>query len=100
MPTNCKLLKYKVLLSDNVFPDSYEYAKKMLKRLGVEYISYHACLIDYIIYRGEYMDKVICIQCRHNYKSKNKGKAHGPPNKILKHMIIPRIQRLDFFVRS
>ena len=33
--------------------------KKLLKMLGVEYISYHACPNDCIIYRGEYAEKYI-----------------------------------------
>ena len=34
--------------------------------LGVTYISYHACLNDYILYRGEYADKEICPKCGHD----------------------------------
>ena len=60
MITNYRLFKDKVLLSDNVLPGSCEKAKKLLKMLGVEYISYHACPNDCIIYRGEYADKEIC----------------------------------------
>ena len=65
--------------------------------LGVEYISYYACPNDCILYRGEYADKEICLKSGHGKydKSKNKGKSHGPPFKISRHMpIIPRIQRL------
>ena len=97
MITNYRLFKGKVLPSDNVLRGSCEEAKKLLKMLGVEYISYHACPNDFILYRGEFLDKEICLKCGHDRynKSKNKGKAHGPPLKILRHMpIIPRIQRL------
>ena len=66
MITNYRLLKDKVLPSDNVLPDSYEEAKKLLKMLGVEYISYHACPDDYILYRGEYADKEIGPKCGHD----------------------------------
>ena len=52
MIINYKLFKDKVLPSDNVLPSSCEEAKKILKMLGVEYISYHACPNDCIIYRG------------------------------------------------
>jgi hypothetical protein len=38
----------------------------MMKMLGVEYISYHACLNDYIVYTNEYVDKNICIKCGHD----------------------------------
>ena len=91
------IFKYKVLPSDNVLPGSCKEAKQLLKMLGVEYISYHACLNDCIIYRGEYADKEICMKCEHDryHKLNKNGKSHGPPHKILRHMpIIPRIQRL------
>jgi hypothetical protein len=68
----------------------------MLKMLGVEYISYHACLNDCILYRGESTDKEIYMKCGHEryHKSNKKVKSHGPHN-ISRHMpIIPRIQRL------
>ena len=64
--TNYRLLRHKVLPSDNVLPDSCEEAKKLLKMLGVEYISYHACPNDRILYRGEYVDKEICLKCGHD----------------------------------
>ena len=53
------LFKDNVLTNDNIFPNNYEEANKMLKMLGVEYISYHACSNDYIPYRGDYVDKEI-----------------------------------------
>ena len=69
----------------------------MLKMLGVEYISYHACPNECMLYRGEYADKEICPKYGHGRytKSNNKGKSDGPPHKILRHMpIIPRTQSL------
>jgi hypothetical protein len=56
-PTNCRIFKDKALPSDNVFPGSYKEAKQLLKMLGVEYISYHACLNECILYRGKYIEK-------------------------------------------
>ena len=64
--TNYRLFKDKVLSSDNVLSSSCEEAKKLLKMLGVEYISYHACPNDCILYRGEYADKEMCSKCGHN----------------------------------
>ena len=66
MITNYRLFKDKVLPSDNVLPGSYKEAKKLLKMLGFEYISYHACPNDCILYRGEYGDKDICLKYGHN----------------------------------
>ena len=57
--TNYKLFKDKVLPSDDVLPD-------ILKMLGVEYISYHACPNYCILYRGEYAEKEICPKCGHD----------------------------------
>ena len=50
--TNYRLFKDKVLPSDNVFSGSFKEAMKLLRMLGVDYISYHACSNDCIIYRG------------------------------------------------
>jgi hypothetical protein len=86
-----------VFPSDNIFPNSCVEENKMLKMLGVEYISYHTCSNDFILYINEYVNKEICPECGHDryHKSKNKGKAHGPPHNILRHMpIITRIQSL------
>ena len=69
----------------------------MLKMLGVEYISYHTCSNDYILYRDAYANKEKCPKggCDRYQEYKNKNKEHGPPHKILRHMpIIPRIQRI------
>jgi hypothetical protein len=69
-----------------------------LKLLIVEYISYHACPSDFILYIGEYVDKEICSKGGHEryHKSNKNGKSHGdPPHNILRHMpIIPRIQSI------
>jgi len=54
------ILKDKVLLSNNILSSSCKEAKN-LKMLGVEYIPYDACSNDYILYRGEYVGKEICL---------------------------------------
>ena len=66
MITNYRLFKDKVLPSDNVLPSNYEEVNKLLKMLGVEDISYHACPNDYILYRGEYADKEMYPKCGHD----------------------------------
>ena len=70
MITNYRLFKDKVLPSDNALPGRCEEAKKLLKMLGVEYISYHACPNDCILYIGEYADKEICLKCGHDMYDK------------------------------
>jgi len=81
----------------NIFSGSYEEVNKLFKMLGVEYISYHACLNDCILYKGEYVDKEIYPKCGHDKypNSKKLGKLHGLAHNILRHIpIIPRIQIL------
>jgi hypothetical protein len=63
---NYRLLKDKVLLSDNVLPNSCAEAKQMLQILDVKYISYCACLDACILYINEYADKEICPECGHD----------------------------------
>ena len=60
------LFKYKVLPSDYVLPGNCEEANKLLKMLGVEYMSYHAYPNDCILYRGEYAYKEVCPKCGHD----------------------------------
>lgn len=52
--------KMRFFWRDNGFPNNYVKVKKMLKRLGVEYISCHACLNDCILYKDDYEDKNMC----------------------------------------
>ena len=66
MITNDRLFKDKFLPSDNLLPGICEEAKKLLKMLGVKYISYHACPNDCILYKGEYVDKDMCSKCQHD----------------------------------
>ena len=56
-PTNYRLFKDKVLPNDNFLHGRCKEAKKMLKMLGVEYISYYVCPNDCILYRGGYAKK-------------------------------------------
>ena len=63
MTTNYMLFKAKVIPSDNVLPGTQEEVKRLLKMLGFQYISYHACPNDYILYRGEYANKEMCPKC-------------------------------------
>ena len=56
-------------MNDNAFHGNCKEEKEILKMLGVEYISYHACPNNCILYRGEYADKEICPKCvRERYK--------------------------------
>ena len=61
MITNYRLFKDKVLPSDNVLHGSCKETKKLLKMLGVEYISYHACP-NYVFYIEENMQTKRYVQ--------------------------------------
>ena len=51
------------LPKDNVMPaNSYE-AKKIPSNLGLEYIKFHSCPNDCILYRGIYADESECPKC-------------------------------------
>ena len=65
-PSNYKLLKDKVLLGDNDFPNNFPEAEKMIKRFGVEYISYHACPNDCILNRDADVEKERCLEWWHD----------------------------------
>ena len=65
--------------------------------LGVEYIFYHDCLNDCMLYRGKYEDKEICpnVDMTGIRNQKMGVKEHGPPHNILRHLpIIPTIQKI------
>ena len=86
MPTNCKLLKYKVLSSKNVLHTRCKEAKIILKRVVIDYIFDRSCPNDFILYREKYEDTEICQECGHDRyrKLNNKGKENGPPPNILR----------------
>jgi hypothetical protein len=50
----------------------------MWKLLGVDYISYHACPNDCILYKNKYADKEICPKCGHERYHKQKLMQEHP----------------------
>ncbi|XP_074336335.1 uncharacterized protein LOC141673484 [Apium graveolens] len=53
-----------LLPKDNVMPPNAYEAKKTLSNLGLEYIKYHSCPNNYILYRGVNVDAFECPKCR------------------------------------
>ena len=41
-------------------------AKKILADVGMEYTTKHACQNDYILFRGEYANLDVCLECQAN----------------------------------
>ena len=67
-------------------------ACQLLVEFGIEYEQIHSCKNDFILYRGEYQNKVECHVCKENRYRRD---VQGPtvPKKVLRHMpIIPRLQ--------
>ena len=60
MPTNFRLYKDNVLMIDNLIPRNCKERNQVLKIMGVEHISYHAYINEYILYKG--YTEVICGQ--------------------------------------
>jgi hypothetical protein len=77
-----------------VLPSTCKEACKLLDELGIEYKQIHSSKNYFILYRGEYQNKVECPVCKEN---KYRTDVQGPtvPKKVLRHMpIIPRLQRM------
>ena len=85
------------LPKDNVMPaNSYE-AKKILSNLGLEYIKFHSCPNDCILYRGIYADESECPKCHlSRWKVGKDGKVRvNIPAKVMWYFpIIPRFRRM------
>ncbi|XP_017225239.2 uncharacterized protein LOC108201471 [Daucus carota subsp. sativus] len=77
-------------------PNAYE-VKKTLSNLGLEYIKYHSCPNDCILYRGVYVDASECPKCGlSRWKLGKDGKVRiNVPAKIMWYFpIIPRFKRM------
>ncbi|XP_063944103.1 uncharacterized protein LOC135150816 [Daucus carota subsp. sativus] len=52
-----------LLPKENMMPPNAYEAKKILSNLGLEYIKYHSCPNDCILYQGVYVDASECPKC-------------------------------------
>lgn len=89
-----RLLKDQILPEHNEMPYDRAQAKSILRDIGMDYNSYHACPNDCILFRHEYRDMVECPKCG---KSRYRQDVQGErvPAKVLRHFpIIPRIQTM------
>ncbi|XP_074359107.1 uncharacterized protein LOC141698318 [Apium graveolens] len=86
-----------LLPKDNVMPPNAYEAKKTLSDLGLEYIKYHSCPNNCILYRGVNVDAFECPKCRlSRWKLGNDGKIRiNVPAKVMWYFpIIPRFKRM------
>lgn len=89
-----RVMKHHLLPEKNEMPSDRARAKSILKSIGLDYISYHACPKDCVLFRGEYEEHVTCPVCS---SSRFRSDVQGSrvPAKILRHFpIIPRIQMM------
>jgi hypothetical protein len=89
-------------------PDSFEKARKLIHEHGLTYIKIHACVNDYVLFRGPYENMDTCPTCgesRWKKKDLNSdeigessdsgGAKKRTPCKVLRYFpLIPRLQRL------
>ena len=85
------------LPKDHVLPGTTYEAKKTLSNLGLEYIKFHACPNNCILYRGINLEASKCPKCDFSrWKIGKDGKVRiNIPAKVMWYFpIIPRLKRL------
>ena len=97
------------LLSDafpkgSVLPKNFNEAKKIVKSIGLGYVSIHACENDCVLFRNEFDKENQCPKCKTSrWKSEKKSpdgkRVHRVPKKVLRYFPIKRrLQR--YFMSS
>ncbi|XP_074346491.1 uncharacterized protein LOC141685277 [Apium graveolens] len=85
------------LPTGHVFPVNAYEAKKNLSDLGLDYIKFHACPNDCILYRGIYIESFKCPKCnlsRWKLGKDGRVKTNIPAKVVWYFPIIPRFKRL------
>nr|XP_017228874.1 PREDICTED: uncharacterized protein LOC108204092 [Daucus carota subsp. sativus] len=86
-----------LLPKDHVLPVNAYEAKKTLNDLGLEYIKFHACPNDCVLYRGLNIDASECPKChlsRWKVGKDGKPRINVPANVMWYFPIIPRFKRM------
>ena len=93
-----------ILPEDNVLPRTTNEAKKIVYPLELEVQKIHACVYDYIFYRGECKDLRACPTCKHARYKRRRAKVKyklddeiktGIPFKIVWYLpLVPWLRRL------
>ncbi|XP_017239687.1 uncharacterized protein LOC108212475 [Daucus carota subsp. sativus] len=86
-----------ILPKDNVLPTNAYETKKTLRDLGLEYVKYHACPNDCILYRGIYENASVCPKCHlTRWKVARDGivRVNNPAKIMWYFPIIPRFRRM------
>lgn len=84
----------KLLPADNKFPESYRHVKKILKNLGMEYQTIHACQYGCALYYKEFEDYLCCPVCNDSRYITNGGNSNIPKRVVRYFPLTPRLKRL------
>ena len=82
-----------LLLVENRLPKNYHAVKSLIRRLGLNYNTIHACVGGCVLFRGPLENVVRCPKCNAlRYKDVDQQKR---PWKVLRHFpLIPRLKRM------
>jgi len=84
------LLKLDLFPRDNTLPKSLYEAKTIVKQLGLNYNSIHACYNGCVLFRGELRGATSCPKCK---RSRFIEMLDTIPFKVLRHFpLIPRLK--------
>ena len=76
-----------------IFPRSYNDAKAAIRKIGLGYVSIHACINNCVLFRNENANKHHCPKC--NESRWKDAERHMIPRKVLRHFpLIPRLKRI------
>ncbi|XP_015698788.1 uncharacterized protein LOC102716551 [Oryza brachyantha] len=89
----------------STLPKNYNEAKKIVKCLGLGYVSIHACENDCILFWKDHSNANSCPKCKTSrWKSENKSldgkRVHKVPNKVLHYFPIKKRLRRLFITPS
>ena len=87
------LFRLHLLPGENKLPKNYHAAKSMIRKLGLNYNTIHACVGGCVLFRGPYENATHCPKCN---KTRYKDEVHQKrPWKVLRHFpLIPRLKRM------
>ena len=87
------LFRLHLLPGENRLPKNYHAAKSMIRKLGLNYNTIHACIGGCVLFRGPYENAIRCSKCnKARYKDEARKKR---PGKVLRHFpLIPRLKRM------
>ena len=86
------LFSLHILPGENRLPKNYHAAKSMIRKLGLNYNTIHACERGCVLFRGPYENDVRCPKCN---KARYKDIEKKKPWKVLRHFsLIPRFKRM------